>query len=103
MNLVWLALSVINIRPIQAVRIILVCYFSGSEAGVPEMVFSKPLDIEDNSLVYFEVLEPPTLRYIYKSRPARNFGMLFVSSKWKYNLAKLFYWIALCWNIVSLP
>lgn len=43
------------------------------------MVFTKPLDVEDHRLVYFKIIEPPTLRYIYIGRPAKNFGANFVS------------------------
>lgn len=44
-----------------------------------KMVYTKPLHTEDERLVYFEIIEPPTLRYIYIGRPARNFGSTFVS------------------------
>lgn len=43
------------------------------------MVFTKPLDVEDAKLTYFEIVEPSSLRYIFRARPARNFGTNFVS------------------------
>ena len=43
------------------------------------MVFTKPLDVEDSRLVYFEIVEPESLRYIYIGRPAKDFGVSFVS------------------------
>ena len=35
---------------------------------------------DSNDLLYFEVLQPKNISYIYKVRPAKNFGGKFVSS-----------------------
>lgn len=72
----WLSLSacVINVsRPI----------LDGADSvdEAPKMVFTKPLHVEDNKLTYFEMVEPASLRYIYRARPARDFGVDFVSHK----------------------
>ena len=32
-------------------------------------------------LVYFEVLKPQKLNYVYKARPAKDFGTQFVSTE----------------------
>ncbi|KAF6028721.1 hypothetical protein EB796_012972 [Bugula neritina] len=45
-----------------------------------KLLFNKPLDTEDSNAIYFEILEPVTLRYTFKSRPARNFGTSFNQS-----------------------
>ena len=36
---------------------------------------------DSNDLLYFEVLRPKNISYIYKVRPAKDFGGKFVSSK----------------------
>ena len=52
---------------------------ANAEDEAPKMVFTKPLDVEDAKLTYFEIVEPSSLRYIFRARPSRNFGATFVS------------------------
>ena len=36
---------------------------------------------DSNDLLYFEILQPKNISYIYKVRPAKDFGSKFVSIK----------------------
>lgn len=49
------------------------------ESDTTKMVFTKAINSDEKNVVFFEILEPSTLRYIFKSKIARNFGTSFVS------------------------
>ena len=48
-----------------------------STEAEPYNVISKPIYVDDD--YYFELIEPESIRYTYKLRPAKNFGVDLVS------------------------
>ena len=61
-------------------RAYILCDYNGY-IFLGQNVYSVPdvLMLESNDLIYFHVIEPRKVSYVFKARPAQDFGDLFVS------------------------
>jgi len=60
----------------------LFCYFA-EERRVRVFTATDYMLFDSNDLLYFEVLRPKNISYIYKVKPAKDFGSKFVSNTYK--------------------
>ncbi|KAK3727030.1 hypothetical protein QZH41_012544 [Actinostola sp. cb2023] len=66
-----------EIKLLQVLAVLLACFWQICTSLQRLYTASDFMLFESNSLVYFEILSPEKLRYIFKVRPAKDFGSIF--------------------------